>query len=177
MIDLKKYNYFTGDVSSVASGVSSIVNFLDLAGYNYILFTPPKPSESNKIHDLCLYHYLNNKIEFDNIDDFKESILDKSNLFRVDLIVFDFWSKRKMNWGSYLEVIKDLPQNFIIVSKEFQYKSSDDVNDFLLQTEYKELHKSDIWLTDRINGSTATIDSLKKSYIRDKKIEHLFGNL
>ena len=177
MIDLKKYNYFTGDVSSVASGVSSIVNFLDLAGYNYILFTPPKPSESNKIHDLCLYHYLNNKIEFDNIDDFKESILDKSNLFRVDLIVFDFWSKRKINWSSYLEVIKDLPQNFIIVSKEFQYKSTDDVNDFLLQTEYKELHKSDIWLTDRINGSTATIDSLKKSYIRDKKIEHLFGNL
>ena len=64
MIDLKKYNYLTGDVSSVASGVSNIVNFLDLAGYNYILFTPPKPSESNKIHDLCLYHYLNNKIEF-----------------------------------------------------------------------------------------------------------------
>jgi len=175
MIDLRKYNYFTGDVSSVASGVSSIVKFLDLAGYNYILFTPPKPSESNKIHDLCLYHHLSNKIEFDNIDDFKEKILNKSNLFRVDLIVFDFWSKRKMNWSSYLEVIKDLPQNFIIVSKEFQYKSTDDVNDFLLQQEYKDLHKSENWITDRINGTTATIDSLKKAYIRDKKIEHLFG--
>ena len=177
MIDLRKYNYFTGDVSSVASGVSSIVKFLDLAGYNYILFTPPKPSESNKIHDLCLYHHLSNKIEFDNIDDFKEKILNKSNLFRVDLIVFDFWSKRKMNWSSYLEVIKDLPQNFIIVSKEFQYKSTDDVNDFLLQQEYKDLHKSENWITDRINGTTATIDSLKKAYIRDKKIEHLFGDL
>jgi hypothetical protein len=175
MIDLRKYNYFTGDVSSVASGVSSIVKFLDLAGYNYILFTPPKPSESNKIHDLCLYHHLSNKIEFDNIDDFKEKILNKSNLFRVDLIVFDFWSKRKMNWSSYLEVIKDLPQNFIIVSKEFQYKSTDDVNDFLLQQEYKDLHKSENWITDRINGTTATIDSLKKAYIRDKKIDHLFG--
>jgi len=175
MIDLRKYNYFTGDVSSVASGVSSIVKFLDLAGYNYILFTPPKPLESNKIHDLCLYHHLSNKIEFDNIDDFKEKILNKSNLFRVDLIVFDFWSKRKMNWSSYLEVIKDLPQNFIIVSKEFQYKSTDDVNDFLLQQEYKDLHKSENWITDRINGTTATIDSLKKAYIRDKKIEHLFG--
>jgi hypothetical protein len=175
MIDLRKYNYFTGDVSSVASGVSSIVKFLDLAGYNYILFTPPKPSESNKIHDLCLYHHLSNKIEFDNIDDFSEKILNKSNLFRVDLIVFDFWSKRKMNWSSYLEVIKDLPQNFIIVSKEFQYKSTDDVNDFLLQQEYKDLHKSENWITDRINGTTATIDSLKKAYIRDKKIEHLFG--
>jgi hypothetical protein len=82
-----------------------------------------------------------------------------------------------MNWSSYYDVIKDLPQNFIIVSKEFQYKSSDDVNDFLLQTEYKDLHKSDTWLTDRINGTTATIDSLKKAYIRDKKIEHLFGDL
>ena len=175
MIEVKKYNYFTGDKSSVASGVSAIVNFLDLAGYNYVLFTPPKPSESSKIYDLCLYHHLSNKIEFDNIDDFKENILNKSNLFRVDLIVFDFWSKGKMNWSPYLDVIKDLPQNFIIVAKEFQYKSTDDVNDFLLQKEYKDLHKSDTWITDRINGTTETIDSLKKSYIRDKKIEHLFG--
>jgi hypothetical protein len=176
MINLKKYNYFTGDKSSVASGVSSVVNFLDLTGHNYILFTPPKPSESNKLYDLCLYHYLNNKIEFNNIDDFKEKILNKSNLFRVDLIVFDFWSKKKMNWDNYLDIIKDLPQNFIIVTKEFQYKSTDDVNDFLLQMEYKELHRTENWLTDRITGSTVTLDSLKKSYIRDKKIEHLFGD-
>lgn len=176
MINLKKYNYFTGDKTSVASGVSNIVNFLDLTGSNYILFTPPKPSESNKIYDLCLYHYLNNKMEFNNLDDFKEKILNKSNLFRVDLIVFDFWSKKKMDWNQYLDVIKDLPQNFIIVAKEFQYKSTDDVNDFLLQSQYKELHKTENWLTDRINGSTVTLDSLKKSYIRDKKIEHLFGD-
>jgi hypothetical protein len=46
----------------------------------------------------------------------------------------------------------------------------------LLQQEYKDLHKSENWITDRINGTTATIDSLKKAYIRDKKLEHLFGN-
>jgi hypothetical protein len=176
MVDLKKYNYFTGDKSSVASGVSDIVKFLDLAGYNYILFTPPKPTGSSKTYDICLYHYLDNKIEFNNIDDFKEKILNKSNLFRVDLIVFDFWSIKKMNWSPYLKEIENLTQNFIIIAKEFQYKTTDDVNDFLIQTEYKELYKSETWLTDRINGTTATIDSLKKSYIRDKKIEHLFGN-
>jgi hypothetical protein len=176
MVDLKKYNYFTGDKSSVAYGVSDIVKFLDLAGHNYVLFTPPKPSESNKIHDLCLYHYLDNKIEFDNLEDFKNKITDKSNLFRVDIIVFDFWSKKKMNWYPFLDIINSLPYKFIIVSKEFQYKSTDDVNDFLIQMEYKDLHKSDNWLTDRINKTTATIDSLKKAYIRDKKIEHLFGN-
>jgi hypothetical protein len=176
MVDLKKYNYFTGDKSSVASGVTDIVKFLDLAGYNYILFTPPKPIGSSKVHDICLYHYLDNKIEFNNIDDFKEKILNKSNLFRVDLIVFDFWSIKKMNWSTYLKEIENLTQKFIIIAKEFQYKTTDDVNDFLIQTEYKELYKSEIWLTDKINNTSATIDSLKKSYIRDKKIEHLFGD-
>ena len=176
MVDLKKYNYFTGDKSSVASGVTDIVNFLDLAGYNYILFTPPRPTGSSKVHDICLYHYLDNKIEFNNIDDFKEKILNKSNLFRVDLIVFDFWSIKKMNWSTYLKEIENLTQKFIIIAKEFQYKTTDDVNDFLIQTEYKELYKSETWLTDKINNTSATIDSLKKSYIRDKKIEHLFGD-
>ena len=176
MIDLKKYNYFTGDKSSVAYGVSDIVKFLDLAGHNYVLFTLPRPTGSSKVHDICLYHYLDNKIEFNNIDDFKDKILDKSNLFRVDLIVFDFWSIKKMNWSYYLNEITNLPQNFIIVAKEFQYKTTDDVNDFLLQTEYKDLHKTDNWITDRINKNTTPIDSLKKAYIRDKKLEHLFGD-
>ena len=176
MVDLKKYNYFTGDKSSLAYGVSDVVKFLDLAGYNYVLFTPPKPTGSSKLHDICLYHHLDNKIEFDNIGDFIEKITNKSNLFRVDLIVFDFWSLKKMNWNPYLKEIDNLAQKFIIVAKEFQYKTTDDVNDFFIRTEYKELHKSDTWLTDRINNTTATISSLKKSYIRDKKIEHLFGN-
>ena len=147
-----------------------------LSGHNYVLFTPPRPTGSSKVHDICLYHYLDNKIEFNNIDDFKDKILDKSNLFRVDLIVFDFWSIKKMNWSYYLNEITNLPQNFIIVAKEFQYKTTDDVNDFWLQTEYKDLHKTDNWITDRINKNTTTIDSLKKAYIRDKKLEHLFGD-
>jgi hypothetical protein len=175
MVDLKKYNYFTGDKSSVAYGVSDIIRFLDLAGYNYILFTPPKPIGPSKITDLCLYHHLENKIEYNSINDFKYKISDDSNLFRVDLIVFDFWSIKKMDWSFYLDELKKLPQKFIIVAKEFHYKTTDDVNDFLLKTEYKDLHKIDNWLTDKINGTTATIESLKTSYIRDKKLEHLFG--
>jgi hypothetical protein len=68
MIDLKKYNYFTGDKSSVAFGVSDIVKFLDLAGHNYVLFTPPKPTGSSKLNDICLYHHLDNKIEFCKVE-------------------------------------------------------------------------------------------------------------
>lgn len=176
MVDLKKYNFFTGDKSALASGVSDVVKFLDLAGYNYVLITPPRPSSSNKIHDLCLYHHLNNKIEFESIDDFRDKISNKSNLFRVDLIVFDFWSIKKMDCASYLKLIENLPYKFIIVAKEFHYKTGDDVNDFHIRMEYKEQFKTDIWLTDKINNTCATINSLKTAYIRDKKIEHLFGN-
>ena len=175
MVNLKKYNYFTGDKSSVAHGVSDVVKFLDLAGYNYILFTPTKPKSSSKVYDLCLYHHLDNKIEFDNIDDFSDKILNKSNLFRVDIIVFDFWSLKKMNWTPFLKEIENLSQNFIIVAKEFHYKSSDDVNEFHLRHEYKDMYKSETWLTDKINNTSSTIESLKLSYIRDKKLEHLFG--
>ena len=176
MVDLKRYNYFTGDTSSVAIGVSDIVNFLDLAGHNYVLFTPPKPSDGHKFNDLCLYHYLNNKIEFDNFEDFCEKISDKSNLFRVNLLVIDMWSIRKDNMWKYLNHLKNLELNIIIVAKEFHYKTSDDVNDFLIRNEYKDLHKHETWLSDKISGSTATIDSLKKAYIRDKKLQHLFGD-
>ena len=37
------------------------------------------------------------------------------------------------------------------------------------------MFKSDIWISDKINNTTTTIESLKKSYIRDKKIEGLLG--
>ena len=176
MVDLKKYNYFTGDISEVGSGVGQIVNFFDLAGRNYVLFTPHKPSSSSKYHDICLYHYLNNKIEFSNFDDFFQKINDKSNLFRVDLIVFDFWSISKNNMWQFISEIDKLKIDAVIVAKEFHYKTGDDVNEFHIRKEYKDLHKVDTWITDKINNSTATIESLKLAYIRDKKLQHLFDN-
>ena len=176
MVNLKKYNYFTGEVNSVANGVSDIIKFLDLAGYNYVLFTPIKPSNSNKYYDLCLYHHLSNKIEFKDFSEFSEKISEPSNLFRVSLLVFDFWSLSKIDHWQYFNLIEKINIPSIIVSKEYHYKTSDDVNDFLIRQEYKDLFKSDIWITDKINNSTSTIESLKLAYIRDKKLEHLFGN-
>lgn len=176
MVDLKKYNYFTGDISEVATGVSQIVNFFDLAGRNYVLFTPNKPSSSSKYHDLCLYHYLDNKIEFKDFDEFSEKINNSSNLFRVDLLVFDFWNISKNNLWMYISEISKSKLDSIIVAREFQYKTGDDVNDFHIRKEYKDLQKSEIWINDKVKNVTTTLDSLKKSYIRDKKLEYLFGN-
>lgn len=175
MVDLKRYNYFTGEINEVATGVSQIVNFFDLAGRNYVLFTHNKHSSSSKCHDLCLYHYLDNKIEFEDFEEFKEK-LNPSHLFRVDLLVFDFWNISKNNMWMYISEINKLGIDVIIVAREFQYKTGDDVNDFHIRREYKDLNKSVIWINDKVKNSSTTLDSLKKSYIRDKKLEYLFGN-
>jgi hypothetical protein len=174
MVSLKKYNYFTGEISCVARGVSDIVNFFDLAGSNYILITPPKPQSSNKIHDLCLFHYLNNKLIISSFDDFVDKITNSSNFFRVDIIVIDMWSINKSLIWKYLEKIEKLNLPIIIVAKEFHYKSNDDVNEFHIRTEYKEMYKSEVWINDKINNTSSTTESLKLAYIRDKKLEYLF---
>jgi hypothetical protein len=174
MVDLKQYNYFTGEISEVASGVSQIVDFFDLAGRNYVLFSPPKPSSSSKYHDLCLYHYLQNKIIFDSFEDFSEKINNNSNLFRVDLLVFDFWSIDKNNLWKYTGEIDKFGTESIIVAREFHYKTGDNVNDFKIRKEYKDLKTNQIWLIDNILETSTTLNSLKLSYIRHKKLEHIF---
>ena len=100
----------------------------------------------------------------------------KSNLFRVDLLVFDFWSIPKNTLWKYIEKIKEIGVDSIIVAKEYHYKSTDDVNDFHVRSEYKELHHNDVWITDNQTKVSSTLQSLKLSYIRDKKIDNIFGN-
>lgn len=174
MIDLKKYNYFTGDnIGHVSRGVSIISDFLELAGSNYVLFTPDFKS--------TLYHHFDNKIIFSNLFDFIDKISNKSNLFRLDFIVFDFWHLNKDTFWLYKNEIDDLNINAIIVSREYGYSDSEDVNDFSLRYEYKKNpnsldDKSDIWLSDNINKTSTTLEYLKISYIRDKKLEYLFGD-
>lgn len=175
MINLRKYNYFTGEVGDVSRGVSQIVKFLDLSGYNYLLLT------SDKSKKTCLYHYLDNKIVYHDVSDFSEIINNKSNLFRVNLLVIDLWGISKSTQYKYFDILKKIDLPIIITSEEYTYVNSDDVNDFQIRTEYKEvgihsgMFKNDIWISDKINNTTATIESLKKSYIRDKKIEGLLG--
>lgn len=176
MVDLKKYNYFTGESTAVGQGVTQVVNFLDLAGDNYVLFTPPRTHQFNKRRDLCLYHYLSNRVEFENFEDFTQKLQTPSNLFRATFLVFDFWPLNKDGQSKYLKLIAELSLPCIIVAKEFHYRSGEWVNDFLLRVEYKDLTKSEIWLIDQNSGVQSTLSSLQVAYIRDKKLEHLFGS-
>lgn len=180
MIQLKKCNYFTGEMSHVSSAISSIVRFLEVDGRNPVLFTPPKPtSKTGSVTNLI--YSMNPQIVWSGYDEFKEKIEDSSSLFRVNLIVLDFWNLNRAQILKYKELVDATGIDHIIAAREYIYKDSDDVADFHVKNEYKEFmnsltgHKSETWLTNKVDGWSATLDSLKTGYIRDKKIDDIFN--
>ena len=185
MIELKRCNYFTGDITCVSSAVSSIVKFLEVDGRNPILFTPPKPIGSKSKNITNLIYYISPYITWNDFEDFKCKIEDPANRFRVNLMIFDFWTLGRVEISRYKELIDELGIDYIIVAKEYIYKESDNVADFHVKSEYKDLSptsssgymatRSEIWLTNKIDNWTATLDSLKTGYIRDKKIDDIFN--
>lgn len=176
MIEVKKCNYITGDPSDVGFAVAHIVDFLETDGRNALLFTPPRSNTSNKSGVSTSMKYLmGNQFNFSNYDEFLDIINDKSNLFRVDLLVFDFYHLGVWQISDYKKLIDDTGLDHIIIAREYHYKTTDDVNDFHVRREYKDLDKSEIYITDKINNWTSTIKSLSTSYVRDKKIDGLFG--
>lgn len=171
MIQVKRCNYITGNPSDVSFAVNKIVNFLEMEGRNPVLFCKPKRSSSGS----TIKYLLDNKVEFDSHSQFKELIFDKGKLFRVDLIVFDFWHLNVSSIIEYKSYIDKLNIDHIILAKEYHYKSSDDVNDFHIKIESKELHINEYLITDKISGWSSNLSGLTKSYIRDKKIDQLFN--
>ena len=55
MIQIKKYNYITGDTTAVSFGVSKIIDFLDLDGRNILLICKQR-GNSNSTGLNYLYH-------------------------------------------------------------------------------------------------------------------------
>lgn len=184
MISLKKCNYFTGSASHVANAVSKIVKFLELDGYNHLLITPPKSSGSKETNT-GIFRDLPGYLEFRSYEDFDKLIGDRANLFRINLLIFDFWYLSTAEIKSYKYLIDKLDITYIILAKTFEYKESDDVADYHVDIKYSEFNgtsplsgefKSEIFLSDNNSGWKATLDSLKTSYIRDKKIDILFDD-
>lgn len=171
MIPLRKCNYITGDITSVSYAVNRVINFLEDDGRNPLLFCKPRNSTST---NTSLKYLIDNKFEFNNFDEFKDILQERGNLFRVDLLIFDFWHLNLSGVIEYKSVIDKLNIDYIIVAKEYHYKSSDDVTDYHIRSEVKD-YKSEYWITDKISGWSSDIDSLKKSYIRDKKINQVIN--
>ena len=176
MIQIKRCNYITGEPSELGFAVCDIVRFLETDGRTPLLFTPPKSStEDKKGPSTSIKYFFDNQFTFENFEQFKITIQNKSNLFRVDLLVFDFYHLSPWQISDYKKIIDELDIDHIIIGKEYHYKTSDDVNDFHIRKEYKDLHKSEIHITDNISKWSSTLKSLSVSYIRDKKIDNIFG--
>jgi hypothetical protein len=176
MITLKKYNYFTGTPGDVSNSVSKIVRFLEIDGFNPILFCR---------NTSTIKHQMPNNFEFKNLEHFRELVSDTGNLFRCNLIVLDLWGFNLIEIDKFKSICDDLNIKLIILAKEFNYKTSDDVGDYHVVTKYNTSIiptslsfpiKSETIITERINNWTSTLDDLKKSYIRDKKIDSLFDD-
>ncbi len=171
MIELKRCNYITGDHVDVSLCVNEIVNFLELYGRNVILFT----KSTN------LKYFLSNKIDYKSFDNFKSIINTRGVLFKIDLIIIDLWGCNISDIFKYKSVIDGLHIDYIIIAKEYYYKTFDDVTDFHIKRESIGSsfigYKSQFTITDRINGWSADLHSLSKSFIRNIKINGIIEDL
>lgn len=171
MIPLKRCNFITGDNSSVSYGLNKILNFLELEGRNILVFYP-KPNSSNS----SLTYFVNNKKEYNGFDNLKSIIETEGILFRLNLIVLDIWHLRNIS-KEYIDLVKSTGIDFILVSRNYHYTSSEDVCDYHIKRESSLHRNSDqFFITDKLNGWTNDLDALRISYIRDIKIDKLFDN-
>lgn len=180
MINLKRCNYFTGDPSDIAYSINKIVNFLEDFNYNSLLITTPRINkfEAPKIRKAStpLIHFLKNQKTFEDFQQFCQILREPGNLFRVNLLIFDFMHLEKSEISDYKVEIDKLDIDYIIAASEYHYISDKDINDFHVRREYKDLQKSEVWITDNITGQVSSLDSLEISYKRDIKINNLFGD-
>ena len=184
MIELKRCNYFTGDVRAVSTAVHSIVKFLEVDGRNAMLFTPPKPVSGSKQTITDMIYTISPKTIWSGTEDFRTKLEDKSNLFRITLLVFDFWSLGRTAIAEYKELIDTIGIDYIIVSSKYHYKDSDDIRVYKIEKESIDVGNNSLgsyhipdykyWITDKIGGWRSTIDDLIISYRRDKKIVDIF---
>lgn len=177
MIDLKKCNYITADNSStVSSGFYRIIRFLELMGKNPLLLSSPlrdsvvKPIIRYVVNDINIY-------EFKNLYELEEVLSDRDKLFRVDLLVIDLWGFSLGDIIEYKMCLDEYELDYMIISDKYHYiMEDDDTFIYKVTRETKDRYDYTYSVTEVIGGWTSTIDDLKKSYIRDRKIDDIFGD-
>lgn len=176
MIELRKRNYITGtDKHSVSFGLSKIIDFLEIVGWNPILVSQPRNYSDNKT--TASYILKINQFNFRNFQEFSNIFDDSSNLFRVDLIIVDLWNFSLSDILTYQKFLDNVGVTYMIISDKYHYIEGD--KDTMIykidKGEYKTKYEYDFIITEMVNNWKSTIDDLIKSYRRDKKIDYLFG--
>jgi len=179
MINLSQTNYFTGEISPVSSAVSKIVQFLEIDGSNPIFLTPSisnLSSNSNTIGKSCT---IVPRVEFAGIADFDYKLADRGLMFRCNLIVADLWHLDRTGVGNYRKMLVETGIRHIIMAREYHYSESEDVSDFHVVVKYEGSiqlgFKSETTITEKRQNWKATLEELKKGFIRDRRLDGLLG--
>ena len=179
MIELGNKNLIFKSRSS-DSVVSEIINFFDLAGTNVLFISGNSNSQTSIRLNINFIHCSSSNIET-NL---------KDNLFRVEHLFVEVISLYETN--KYFDEIRKLtsiPITFILpVSKSFRSSPSyHDIDgyDFIYLTKRKKTDSvailirqtlKDYIVEDLKNNWESNLENLKISYIRNKKLEDLFGD-
>lgn len=179
MLDLKRFNYFSGEESAVGKAVHQICQMQELVGNMSILFHPRKGSEIGLHHSLQPAHYYQNNTELSNM------LADKGLLFRADIIVIDAWKMKAESLDRLLEQVKNINSYFIIMSQSYHIISdNENITEYTVQSNIIHgkrningfsLPLREILINSKTDGWSATTEELKASFIRDKRLDDLLG--
>lgn len=171
MIDLKRCNYITGQSNAVSFGISKILDFFENSGRTP-LFLSKKDSQFKSLIQTS-------KIEFSNINEFKDILTNKSNLFRVDIVVVDLWFAKNITQVlTYKYILDKLNIDFLILTTKYHYIEGDqNVNVYKIDTEFSQQIKFDTkyWISDIVDNTKTSMNDLALAFKRNKKIDDIFG--
>jgi hypothetical protein len=170
MVELGNLNLIIEEDGNSKCVTSEIINFIDLTGVNVIYVT--NILYSNGLPKCKKIHM--------NIDEIDTKL--KENLFRIEHIFFECTSNRIPEFYKEIRRITTIPITFITNNKDFikidefdyvynTWKENENINFGL---SFEENKKSYI-IEDLKNNWKSNIPELKKSWIRNKKLEDLFG--
>lgn len=183
MVELGNLNLIIEEDSDGKCVTAEIINFIDLIGTNVIYVT--NILYSNGLPK-CKKIYM-------NIDEIDTKL--KENLFRIEHIFFECTSNRIPEFYKEIRRITTIPITFITNNKDFQLVCRIKIDEFdyaykawkenknmnmnlrvsrVLGTSFDQ-NKTSYMIEDLKNNWKSNIPELKKSWIRNKKLEDLFG--
>lgn len=187
MIDLKHFNYFSGEESAVGKAVHQICQMQELAGNMAILFYYDYTTKIGLQYQMQPAHSYRTNIELSNM------LADKGLLFRTDIIVIDAWDMDSENLDRIVEQAKDLGPNLIIMAQSYHVVTNNEnvaeytAHSNLVEGKYRavpprsgfgqgiQIPIRDTLIKSKTENWSATTEELKAAFIRDKRLDDLLG--
>jgi hypothetical protein len=187
MIDLKRFNYFSGEESAVGKAVHQICQMQELAGNMAILF------HSRNGGEIGLHHSLQPAHTYRTYVDLLTMLADEGLLFRADIVVIDAWKMKSDNIDQIVDQVKSMKICFIIIAQSYHVvTNSENVAEYtahsnLVEGKYRavpprsgfgqgiQIPIRDTLIKSKTENWSATTEELKAAFIRDKRLDDLLG--